>query len=229
MRPSLDESDSKTPFHKDRIMSRISISMLVLALVAGVATMFVSSRTALAEKTVQASAKIGAAAPQFALTDQSGKEVKLSDYAGKVVVLEWFNDQCPFVVKFYKEGHMNTFAKEMAAKDVVWLAINSSNFTTNEANKKISGDWKIEHPVLNDASGKIGAAYGAKTTPHMYVINKDGTLAYAGAIDDKRSTNAADIAGAKNYVKQAVTQLLAGETVTEPETQAYGCSVKYKN
>jgi peroxiredoxin len=206
-------------------MTRYLIPMLAIALVAGVAALFTSSNARAEPAAVKA--KVGQPAPQFTLTDQTGKEVKLSDYAGKIVVLEWFNEQCPFVVKFYKDGHMNKFASELAAKDVVWLAVNSSNFATNDTNKKVAGEWSINRPILNDASGAVGNAYGAKTTPHMYVINKDGVLAYAGAIDDKRSTNSGDIDGAKNYVKQAVNQLLAGQSVSEPETQAYGCSVKY--
>ncbi len=207
-------------------MKRFFIPLIALTLVAGVATTVVSTRFAQAGPAASL-AKIGQLAPSFTLSDQDGKEVKLADFAGKIVVLEWFNEQCPFVVKFYKNGDMNKTASDLKSKDVIWLAVNSSSFTSDAANKKIAGEWSIERPILNDASGKIGAAYGAKTTPHMYVINKDGTLAYAGAIDNNRSTDSADIAGAKNYVKQAVTELLAGSNVSESQTQAYGCSVKY--
>ena len=172
-------------------------------------------------------AKVGASAPDFALMDQSGKEVKLSDYKGKIVVLEWFNEGCPYVKKFYSAGHMNKWAAAYGEKSVVWLTVNSTSGKSVDDNKKISESLKIERPLLSDASGAVGKSYGAKTTPHMYVVNKDGVLAYAGAIDNKSTTNTGDIDGAKNYVAQAVDELLAGKSVSEPETQAYGCGVKY--
>ncbi len=174
----------------------------------------------------QAAVAVGQAAPQFALEDQDGKVVNLSDYSDKVVVLEWFNNECPYVVKFYKNGDMNKWSSAYQAKGVVWLAVNSTKSKTNADNKKISGDWSISHPVLNDASGETGRAYGATNTPQMFVINK-GQIAYMGAIDDNRSSDAGDIAGAKNYVAKALDEILAGESVSEPETKAYGCSVKY--
>jgi peroxiredoxin len=172
-------------------------------------------------------AQIGKPAPEWTATCQEGKSHKLSDFAGKIVVLEWFNDQCPYVVKHYSGGHMNKLAKKYMDKGVVWLAVNSSNFTTNEANAKIAGEWKIERPILNDASGQIGKAYGAKTTPHMFIIDKEGKLAYMGAIDSDSSSDSSKIDGATNYVAKALDELLAGQSVSEPQTKAYGCSVKY--
>lgn len=169
----------------------------------------------------------GDAAPEFTLQDQNGKEVSLADYKGKVVVLEWFNEECPFVVKFYKEGHMNALAEKYAAKDVVWLAINSTQGKTSDSNSKIAGEWKINRPLLHDEGSKVAMAYGATNTPHMYVIDTEGKLAYAGAIDSKRSANTSDIDGAENYVSKALDAVLAGETVATPQTKAYGCTVKY--
>jgi len=174
------------------------------------------------------SAAVGQAAPQFSLEDQDGKVVNLSDLKDKVVVLEWFNNECPYVVKFYKNGDMNKWADAYKGKGVVWLAINSTKGKTNADNKKVAGDWNVSRPVLNDANGMAGHAYGATNTPHMFVINK-GQIAYMGAIDDKRSPNSDDIGGAKNYVAKALDEILAGQSVSEPDTKAYGCSVKYGN
>lgn len=169
----------------------------------------------------------GDVAPDFTLQDQTGKEVSLADYKGKIVVLEWFNEECPFVVKFYKEGHMNKLAEKYKEKDVVWLAINSTSGKSNDSNARIAGEWKIDRPILNDSTGQVGKAYGATNTPHMYVIDKEGKVAYTGAIDSNLSSNTSDIDGATNYVVQALDAVLAGETVTTPKTKAYGCAVKY--
>lgn len=172
--------------------------------------------------------KIGEMAPAFSLKDQDGKTVSLADYKGKIVVLEWFNDDCPVVVRCHKAKTMTTIANEFKAKDVVWLAIDSTNtkhanFGTNKDTLK---EWGITYPVLQDADGKTGKAYGATNTPHMFIIGKDGKLAYMGAIDNDKSGNMPE-AERTNYVKQALNQLVAGETVTTPETKAYGCTVKY--
>ncbi len=172
-------------------------------------------------------AKVGEKAPAFSLQDQDGKTVNLADLADKVVVLEWFNEQCPFVKKHYQNGDMNKLAAGFTERGVVWLAVNSSNFTTNEANKKTAGEWSMSRPILNDASGATGMAYGAKTTPHMYVINK-GVLVYAGAIDSVSSSSADDVAGATNFVAAALNDVLDGKPVAQAETKSYGCSVKYK-
>ena len=169
-------------------------------------------------------ATIGAPAPQFSLQDQSGKTHALADYNGKIVVLEWFNEECPVVVRHYKADTMNSLASKYAGKDVVWLAINSTAGKTNDSNKAAAAEWKMDRPILNDATGQVGKMYGAKTTPHMYVINKDGTLAYMGGIDNDDRGNKADKV---NYVDKALGELLAGNSVSEPQSKPYGCSVKY--
>ena len=169
-------------------------------------------------------ATIGAPAPQFSLQDQTGKTHSLADYNGKIVVLEWFNEECPVVVRHYKADTMNTLASKYADKDVVWLAVNSTAGKSNDSNKAAAAEWKIDRPILNDATGQVGKMYGAKTTPHMYVINKDGTLAYMGGIDNDQRGDKADRV---NYVDKAVSELLAGNSVSEPQSKPYGCSVKY--
>jgi peroxiredoxin len=174
-----------------------------------------------------AGAKVGQPAPQFTLQDHNGKDVSLSDFKGKIVVLEWFNNECPYVVKHYKEGHMNRLAGKYADKGVVWLAINSTSGKANSDNASIAKEWSMKHPILNDASGTVGKAYGATNTPHMYIVDKNGVLAYSGAIDSDRSADAAKVDGAENYVAKALDALLAGETVANAENKAYGCTVKY--
>lgn len=172
-------------------------------------------------------AVVGQAAPGFELKDQDGKIVNLADFKDRVVVLEWFNDGCPFVQKWYANGDMNKLAADYSAKGVVWLAVNSTNSTDESHNKVAAAKFNILRPVLNDADGKVGKLYGAKTTPQMYVINK-GTLAYDGAIDSIKSPDAEDIAKADNFVKAALDEVLAGKPVSKPTTLSYGCSVKYR-
>jgi len=178
-----------------------------------------------------AGATIGAPAPDFTLRDLDGKEHSLAALtkSGKIVVLQWFNPECPFVVKHYGENTtFNDMATKYKGKDVVILAINSGapgkQGVGKERNAKAVKDWKIAYPVLLDESGEIGRKYGAKNTPAMYVIAKDGTLAYTGAIDDD---SGADKPGKTNYVTKAVDELLAGTNVSQATTKPYGCSVKY--
>lgn len=178
-----------------------------------------------------AGAKVGEAAPAFTLTDTDGKSHNLSDFKGKTVVLEWFNPQCPFIVKHHKLN--KTFAElyeNYNSKDVVFIAINSSGKGNEgngaELNKKFKGEWKIAYPILLDESGTVGKAYGARTTPHVFVIDSKGIVAYNGAIDNNKD---AEKAGDKNYVKAALDAVLAGKPVAEATTQPYGCSVKYAN
>lgn len=173
-------------------------------------------------------AHIGEPAPAFTLIDTEGKTHNLADYKGKVVVLEWFNPGCPVVVMHHeKHSTMKDLQKKFAEKDVVWLAVNSGAQGQQGHGKQTNADarkeWNIGYPVLLDESGKVGRAYEAKTTPHMYVIDKGGVLVYTGAIDNGSGRKPGDI----NYVEQAVTQVLAGETVSTPETKPYGCAVKY--
>ena len=177
--------------------------------------------------------KVGSQAPGFTLKDSTGKEHSLSDYKGKFVVLEWFNEGCPFVKKHYTSGSMQKLQQEYTGKDVVWLSINSSapgeqgHMTADSAPKTID-DWKIKATkILFDHDGKVGKMYGAKTTPHMFVIDKEGKLVYQGAIDSKPTANAADLAGAENYVKVALDSTMAGKPVENASTKPYGCSVKY--
>lgn len=179
-------------------------------------------------------ATVGKAAPDFTLTDVNGKTVKLSDFKGKHVVLEWTNPGCPFVVKHYGSNNMQTLQKDEAAKGVVWLSINSTNskhedyLAPAKLNAKMGGEWKATPShLLMDDSGKVGQSYAAKTTPHMFVVDPKGMLVYAGGIDDKRSANPADIKGAKNFVRAALDESLAGKPVSVATSQPYGCSVKY--
>ncbi|MCC5843302.1 MAG: thioredoxin family protein [Verrucomicrobia bacterium] len=173
------------------------------------------------------------AAPAFTLPDGHGNEHSLSDFEGKIVVLEWVNHGCPFVVKFYRDGHMQALQAEMAEKGVIWLSICSSAPGTQgwkSAEDQLSTIEEKEinaHAVLIDEDGTVGRAFGARTTPHMFVIDTEGNIAYQGAIDSVRSTNPADIPEARNYVREAVAALLAGEPVPVAQTQPYGCSVKY--
>ena len=171
--------------------------------------------------------KVGETAPDFSLTDQNGKTVKLSDYAGKVVVLEWFNDGCPFVQKQYNSGAMNKLAAKYAGQGVVWLAINSTHTADVAHNASAAKKWSIDRPVLDDHDGSVGRLYGATNTPNMFVIDASGKLAYRGAIDSIASADESDLASAKNYVAAAIDELLAGKPVTMSETKPYGCTVKY--
>lgn len=187
----------------------------------------------LAAAGVQAQPSPGQPAPAFTLTGIDGKAVNLTDFRGRYVVLEWNNPHCPFVVKHYGSGNMQSLQKRFTADNVVWLTINSTNATHGEYMAPAAlGTWMKEQggsptAVMLDADGKVGRAYGARTTPHMYVIDPKGTLVYAGAIDDKRSANAADVKTAQNYVIQALTELKAGKAVSAASTTAYGCSIKY--
>lgn len=175
----------------------------------------------------------GSEAPEFTLADTTGTEHSLSDFEGKYVVLEWTNHQCPFVVKHYREGHMQALQKEMTDKGVVWLTINSSapgkqGHLSPKAQKKLRGEqYASATALLLDPSGEVGKAYDARTTPHMYLIDPEGTLVYQGAIDSEVSTDPDDIEGATNYVVAAYESATSGEAVENATTKPYGCSVKY--
>jgi peroxiredoxin len=181
----------------------------------------------------EAAAIVGATAPAFELRDADGKTVKLSDYKGKFVVLEWVNFQCPFVGKQYGSGNMQSLQKKYTGKGVVWLSICSSapgkqgNVTGDEAEELVKEKDAAPSRFLLDPKGKVGKAYGAKTTPHMFVINPKGIVVYNGAIDDKPSTRREDVATAKNYVAAALDASMSGGRVATAATQPYGCSVKY--
>ncbi len=185
--------------------------------------------------TASAFAGVGEPAPAFTLKNCAGKDVSLSDFKGKTVVLEWTNPGCPFVVKHYGSGNMQKLQKEATAKGVVWLSICSSapgkqgNMSPADAAKNCASNGSAATAYLLDEDGKVGQLYGAKRTPEMYVINKEGTLVYHGAIDDKKTPDPADIAGAKNFVVTALEEVLTGKPVSTPKTEAYGCSIKYAN
>lgn len=176
----------------------------------------------------------GQAAPAFAGTDTQGRAVSLSDYRGSIVVLEWTNNECPFVQRQYQSGNMQSLQKQAAAAGVVWLTIVSSapgeqGFVDGPQADKLTADRDAApRAVILDPSGEIGHTYGAKTTPHMYVIDPSGTLVYMGAIDDQPRITSTSPAEAHNYVRAALAALADGKPVATPVTQAYGCSVKYK-
>lgn len=181
-----------------------------------------------------AAPEIGKAAPDFTATDSNGKEHKLSDYKGKIVVLEWNNPECPYVKKHYDAKNMQKLQEEKTTKGIVWLTVNSGaegkqgHLTGAAANAYIAEKGAKQTAYLIDAKGEVGKAYEAKTTPHMFVIDKEGNLVYDGAIDDNDSANPADAATAKNYVSAAIDALEAGKTVETSKTKPYGCGVKYE-
>ena len=181
-----------------------------------------------------AAPEIGKPAPAFSAVDSNGKPVKLSDYRRKTVVLEWTNDGCPYVKKHYASNNMQTLQKEEAAKGIVWLTIISSApgsqgyLTGDEANKLTETRGAAPSAVVLDPEGAVGHLYDARTTPHMFIVNGEGTLVYMGGIDDKATTAVEDIKTAKNYVRAALDDLAAGAPVENAVTRPYGCSVKYK-
>ena len=176
---------------------------------------------------------VGQPAPDFTLTGVDGKPAKLSDYKGKHVVLEWVNPGCPYVRKHYDSKNMQGLQKEAAGKEVVWLAVNSTNPTHQDYLKPADmGAWMSKSggapkATLMDPEGKVGKLYSAKTTPQMYIVDPKGQLVYNGAIDDKRSANPDDVKTSKNFVKLALAETLAGKAVSTAATTPYGCSVKY--
>lgn len=177
---------------------------------------------------------IGEAAPAFTLTDIDGKTHNLSDYAGKTVVLEWTNHECPFVIKHYDTKNMQKLQEEAAADGVIWLTVNSSaegmqgHTTPEEAKAIIEKAGAKPTARLIDAEGTTGQAYGAKTTPHMYVINPEGKLVYMGAIDNNPSPRHDTVEGATNYVKLALAAVKEGKMPETTQTNPYGCAVKYQ-
>lgn len=181
----------------------------------------------------QAEVKPGEQAPDFTLTDTQGNEHSLSDFKGKFVVLEWLNHECPFVVKHYDSNNMQKLQEKYTGKDVVWLSINSTkedhrDYKTPEAANTLTKE-KGANPtaVLMDASGEVGKKYGAKRTPEMYVINPEGKVVYAGAIDSKKSADKDDVEGATNYVAAALEAAMSGKEPQVTYEKPYGCSIKY--
>ncbi|MFN3287303.1 MAG: redoxin domain-containing protein [Sphingomonadaceae bacterium] len=180
-----------------------------------------------------AAATVGQAAPAFTGTDSKGRSVSLAALRGRTVVLEWTNAECPFVVKHYGSGNMQRLQAAAARDGVVWLTINSGapgkqgHVSGPQADAIMAREKAAPAHYLLDPAGTIGRAYGATTTPHMFVIDARGTMVYAGGIDDRPTANAADIPGARNFVALALADLAAGRPVATPTARPYGCSVKY--
>src|SRR5215471_4219253 len=179
--------------------------------------------------------KVGESAPDFQATDSNGQVHKLSQYRGKFVVLEWHNNGCPYTRKHYESGNMQRLQREWTGKGVAWFTIISSApgqqgyVTASEENDYVKRMHAVPTAVLLDPDGTVGHLYAAKTTPHMYIIDPEGTLIYNGAIDDHPTPDPADIPNSKNYVSTALEQVMAGKPVTDAATRPYGCSVKYKD
>jgi AhpC/TSA family len=179
-------------------------------------------------------AKPGAPAPAFSAPDINGGTVNLGDYAGKIVILEWTNDGCPFVGKHYDSGNMQALQRRYIGEGAVWLTIASSApgeegyVTPTEARADLARWRAVPSDFLLDPNGVVGRLYDARATPHMVVIDRSGRIAYMGAIDDTPSTRLADVKTAKNYLVAALDEIAAGKPVSVAATQAYGCSIKYK-
>lgn len=188
---------------------------------------------ALASGSAAAAPQVGDPAPAFSATDSNGRTVKLADFQGRYVVLEWTNAGCPFVRKHYDSGNMQATQKEAVAQGAVWLSVISSapgkqGHVSGEQANALSRERKATPThVLLDEKGELGRLYDAKTTPHLFMVGKDGKLIYAGGIDDVASADPADIAGATNYVQLALSESLAGKPLSHAVTRPYGCSIKY--
>ncbi len=198
---------------------------LIKGLLSAVALLFVGEITALG-----AGVESGKPAPDFTFNDLEGKTQKLSDFRGKVVVLEWLNPACPYVVRHYRSGNMQSTQTVAAAAGAVWLQVNSTAMGDLDPGK--SAEWQKKQGVvatayIRDQSGKLGRLFGAQTTPHCFVIGHDGTLAYQGAIDDQAQAAQANTPASHNYVKAALAALKAGRSVEKATTLPYGCAVKY--
>ena len=170
----------------------------------------------------------GKQAPGFTLNNYDGEQVSLSGYKGRIVVLEWFNYDCPFVKYHYEKAKtMTSLADKYKGEDVVWIAINSTNYAGAESNKAFAEKHQLSYAILDDSSGKVGRAYDAKTTPHIFVINKEGMIVYSGAIDDSPMGGKGE--AAVNYVDKVLSELIGDKEVSISNTKPYGCSVKYAN
>ncbi|KPJ88720.1 MAG: alkyl hydroperoxide reductase [Gammaproteobacteria bacterium SG8_11] len=205
-----------------KLANRISISQF--------ATILVLFMMALS---VHAKVTVGKSAPDFSAVDSKGNKQTLSGYLGKTVILEWTNHDCPYVRKHYNSGNMQALQKETTQQGMVWLSIISSapgkqgHVSAQQANELTQSRGAAPTAVIFDSSGDIGRSYGAKTTPHMYIIDSKGTLVYMGGIDDTPTTDPEDVKSAKNYVRAALNQMASGKDITEAVTRPYGCSVKY--
>jgi peroxiredoxin len=180
-----------------------------------------------------AQARIGAPAPAFALTDSNGRVLSLAEFNGKTVVLEWTNHDCPYVGKHYRGNNMQALQKKWTGQGVVWLSVISSapgqqgHVTPQQANKLTADRGAAPTAVVFDPTGKVGRAYSARTTPHMYVVNGEGTLVYMGGIDDQPTSKVEDLKRARNFVDEALSEISQGKPVSVTSSRAYGCSIKY--
>lgn len=201
---------------------------------AAFAALALSVATLAGAPALAAGVKVGAKAPEFTAVDSNGMTVRLADFRGKLVVLEWSNHDCPYVRKHYRAGNMQSQQDAAAKAGIVWLTIISSaegeqgHVSGAKANALTAERKAKPAHVLFDPAGTIGRAYDAKVTPHMYVIGKDGTLLFQGGIDSIASTRDADIERAKQYVREALAEIASGKPVTDHTTRAYGCTIKYK-
>jgi AhpC/TSA family len=201
---------------------------LVISSLAATATLLVAAPA-------YSAVAVGQKAPEFTAKDATGKTVSLADFKGKTVVLEWVNPGCPYVRKHYSSGNMQSTQKDATSKGVVWLAVNSTetghgDYLSPAALQAWMGEQKAAAThTLMDEGGSIGRQYAARTTPHMYIINPQGNLVYAGGIDSIASARAEDVKQATNYVKQGLGEALAGKPISNASTRPYGCSVKYKS
>jgi len=180
-----------------------------------------------------ATAVVGQAAPAFTATDSMGRTQSLAAFQGKPVVLEWTNSDCPFVQKFYSAGDMQKLQAEARRQGAVWLTINSGatgkqgHMTSADINAKLKAQGSAPTAYIADSSGEIGKAFGARTTPHMFVIDPQGTLVFAGGIDDLPTADPADVAKGRNHAMMALAEVKAGKPVSVASSRPYGCSVKY--
>lgn len=198
-------------------------------------SLLIASTLSLLAGTACAAATVGQPAPAFTVQDTAGKTVSLADFKGRTVVLEWVNPGCPYVQKHYNSANMQGTQKDATAKGVVWLSVNSTTPEHGDYQPPAAmAQWMQQHKAaasatLMDGDGKLGRAYGARTTPHLYIVDGSGTLVYAGGIDNKPSANPADVATATNHVKVALAEMQAGKPVSQATTRPYGCSVKYSS
>ncbi len=210
--------------HSSRILTSITLALTLTVL-----TLTHSNHARAAD------AVVSKPAPAFSVTDASGKVRTLGEFAGKTVVLEWLNHGCPFVRKHYDSGNMQSLQKEFTGKGIVWLSVISSAkgkqgySEPKQALDDVKTNKAAPTAVLLDTDGKMGKAYGARVTPHLFIIDAKGTLVYAGGIDDKATSEMEDIATSKNYVRAALDEILAGKAVTQATSKPYGCGVKYTN
>lgn len=212
---------------------KLNISNKTLLLIAATAVVLGSLSGWLGSRIVLARVTVGEPAPNFTALDSNGVRHKLSDYRGRKVILEWTNHDCPYVQKHYSTGNMQGLQRETTNNGLIWLSLISSApqkqgyVSSAQANELTASRDAAPTAVLLDAEGKIGRLYGAKTTPHMFIVDDAGTLVYMGGIDDRPTTNKDDVRGAHNYVRAALQELAAGKSLSNPVTRPYGCSVKY--